>query len=99
MYGTLDGTVLGFRPWTLNTENEFKTCSLAPVGLVLGSSCWAGTTLTGTAWQEDLTCAGVVTVVVATVGSSFLEQELQMAVEEAAIGESTLASVGFEQHR
>ena len=44
-------------------------------------------------------CAGVVTVVVATVVLSFLEQELQVAVEEAAIGESTLASVGFEQQR
>ena len=91
--------MLGIRPWTLKTEKVFNTCLLAPVGLVLGSSCWAGTTLSGTAWQEDVTFAGVGTVVVATVGLSFLEQELQMAVEEAAIGESTLASVGFEQHR
>ena len=33
MYGTLDGTVFGFSPWTLNSEKQLRrSCALIPVG-------------------------------------------------------------------
>ena len=35
MNGTLDGTVIGLRPWTLNTEKELSISVLdVPAGLV-----------------------------------------------------------------
>ena len=61
MNGTLDGTVFGMRPWTLNTEKELSISVLdVPAGLVPESCVEAGTTLADRALPEDRASAFVV---------------------------------------
>ena len=60
MNGTLDGTVIGLRPWTLNTEKELSISVLdVPVGLVPENCVEVGTTLADTALPGDMAPAFV----------------------------------------